>query len=357
MKSKVFFLPVGQADSVQAINEKAGRLLKESSILDFIREKQRVAVKIHFGEEGNTGFVNPLHAGVICRAILSRGASAFLSDANTLYRGRRLNSKDHLEVAREHGFTKEITGVDIVIPDDFIKEDKIEIPINQKFIKVAKVARVYIEADALVAISHFKGHILTGFGGAIKNIGMGCATREGKLAQHCDVSPVVHTDICIGCGECAVVCPVKAIRIENKKSVIDKTKCIGCASCLAACPTMAMFIDFESGDKTQAKMTEYSLAVLKDKKERSGFINFAVKINKECDCWGSDNPRIAPDLGIFASLDPVSIDKASFDLVKKANGRDIFKEVHPDQDGMKHLRYAQEIGLGSLDYELIELQG
>ncbi len=357
MESKVYFIPVGPTDSIQDINEKVKRLLKESSLCDFIRGKQKVAVKIHFGEEGSTGFVNPLHAGVICRDILSRGASAFLSDANTLYRGKRLNSKDHLEVALAHGFSKESTGVDIIIPDDNVKEDKIEIAINRKFIKIAKIARIFIEADELVAISHFKGHILTGFGGAIKNIGMGCATREGKLAQHCDVSPVVHLDKCIGCGECSVVCPVKAIRIENKKSVIDKTKCIGCASCMEACPTMAMFIDFAAGDKTQDKMVEYCLAVLKDKKGKSGFINFAVKINKECDCWGADNPRIAPDLGIFASLDPVSIDKASFDLVNKANGKDIFKATHPDQDGTKQLRYAQEIGLGSLDYELIELKG
>ena len=292
---------------------------------------------------------------VVCAAIINRGAKVFLSDANTLYRGKRLNSKDHLEIAYKHGFTKEVTGVDVIIPDDNKKEDKIEIPVDLKFIKVAKIARVFIAADAFVAVSHFKGHILTGFGGTIKNIGMGCATREGKLAQHCDLSPVVHVDKCIGCGECAIVCPVKAIRIENKKSVIDKTKCIGCASCLAACPTMAMFIDFAAGDKTQGKMTEYCLAVLKEKKEKSGFINFAIKINKECDCWGVDNPQIAPDLGILASLDPVSIDKASLDLVNKANGKDIFKAVHPDQDGMKQLNYAQEIGLGSLDYELIEL--
>ena len=367
MKSKVYFVPVGTSDNIQIVNEKIKRLLKESKVFDFIQKKDKVCVKVHFGEKGNTGYVRPEHMRVVCDEIINKSASAFLSDANTLYRGSRLNSKDHKEIATEHGFTKEATGLDIFIPDDTKKEDLIDIPINQKYIKSAKVGRCFIEPDALVAISHFKGHILTGFGGAIKNIGMGCATREGKLAQHCDAAPVVHEDKCIGCGECEIICPTKAISIQNKKcnaqaatgrgvSVIDASKCIGCASCLAACPTMAMFIDFEAGDKVQAKMTEYTLAVLKNKKNKTGFVNFAVRINKECDCWGSENPRIAPDVGILASSDPVSIDKASLDLVNKACGKDIFKEVHPDQDGIKQLRYAQEIDLGNLDYELITLQ-
>ena len=356
MKSKVYFIPVIPGDNIQAINRKLARLLEASKLLDFIRENERVAIKIHFGEEGNTGFVDPAHARVICDAVIRKGAKALLSDANTLYRGRRLVSSEHLALAREHGFTREAVGADLVIPDDNRPEDKIEIEINQRYIKKAKLGRVFIDSDAIVAITHFKGHILTGFGGAIKNIGMGCATREGKLAQHCDVAPVVHLENCVGCGECQLVCPAGAIRIENKKSVIDKAKCIGCASCMAACPTMAMFIDFAAGDKTQDKMTEYCLAVLKGKKDKAGFINFAVKINKECDCWGADNPRIAPDVGILASLDPVSIDKASFDLVNKACAKDIFKQIHPEQDGLKQLRYAQEIGLGNLDYDLIQLE-
>jgi len=278
-----------------------------------------------------------------------------LSDTNTLYRGERLNSKDHLKLALEHGFTKQATGVDVIIPDDTKKENVAEIQINQRLIKTAKIARLFMDSDALFAINHFKGHILSGFGGALKNIGMGCATREGKLAQHCDVAPVVYTDKCTGCGECEIVCPAGAIRIKNKKSVVDSSKCTGCASCLAACPTMAMFIDIKAGDKVQEKMAEYSYAVLKEKKNKSGFINFAVKINKECDCWAMENPRIAPDVGILASSDPVSIDKASLDLVVRACGQDIFKAAHPEQDGTKQLYYAQKLGLGNLDYELIEL--
>jgi hypothetical protein len=355
MKSRVYFVAVKDSDEGRAIRDKLKRLLEESRVLDFIRKENEVAVKAHFGEEGNTGFVSPDYVRVICDGIVSKGAAVFLSDANTLYRGRRLNSRDHLELAHEHGFTKEATGVDVIIPDDTKKENAVDIQINQKFIKTAKITRLFMEADAFIAISHFKGHILTGFGGALKNIGMGCATREGKLAQHCDISPVVYADRCTGCGECEIVCLAGAIRIENNKSVIDSSKCIGCASCMAVCPTMAMFVDIEAGDKVQEKMAEYALAVLGEKKNKAGFLNFAVKINKECDCWGMENQRIAPDVGIFASLDPVSIDKASFDLVNKACAKDIFKAAHPGQDGIKQLKYAQEIGLGNLDYELAEL--
>ncbi len=355
MKSKVYFVAVEDANDIRTVNEKLRKLLEKSKILDFIRKEYKVGVKLHFGEEGNAAFVRPEHVRVICDEIISKGATAFLSDANTLYRGRRLNSKDHLALAREHGFTKEAVGIDTVIPDDTKKENTVDIKINRKFIKTAKIARFFIDTNALVAVSHFKGHMLTGFGGALKNIGMGCATREGKLTQHCDVSPIVYADRCTGCGECAIVCPVGAIQIENKKSVLDSSKCIGCATCMAACPTMAMFVDLEAGDKVQAKMVEYALAVLKDKKDKSAFFNFAIRINKECDCWGMENPRIAPDVGILASLDPVSIDKVSFDLVNKACGKDIFKVAHPEQDGMKQLNYAQEIGLGNLNYELIEL--
>jgi uncharacterized protein len=260
-----------------------------------------------------------------------------------------------LQLAYEHGFTKEATNAELIIPDDTQEKNVACLEINQKFIKSAKVARIFIDTGALIVVSHFKGHILTGFGGALKNVGMGCATRQGKLAQHCNLAPVVYTDKCIGCGECAIICPVEAIKLINKKSVVDSAKCIGCASCLAVCPSMAMFIDFKAGSQLQDKMVEYSLAVLKDKKKKSGFINFAVKINKECDCWGSQNPRIAPDVGILASNDPVSIDQASFDLVNKACGKNIFKDAHPEQNGTRQLRHAQDIGLGSLDYELIEL--
>jgi len=355
MKSRVYFIAVGNEEETSSVNNKLNALLKESKVLDFIRPGYKVAVKMHFGEEGNTGFVNPAYAAVICGQILKKGCEASLSDTNTLYRGRRLNSEDHLKLAAEHGFTESSMGVKVVIPDDTNKENVSSVDIGQQLIKSAKVCRLYIDADAIVAISHFKGHMLTGFGGAIKNIGMGCASREGKLAQHCDVSPVVYADQCEGCAECEKACPAAAISIINNKSVIDRSKCVGCASCMAVCPTMAMFVDLGSGIKVQEKMAEYAYAVIKEKKNRSAFINFALKINKECDCWGAENPRIAPDAGIFISNDPVSADKATLDLVNKLSGRDIFREAHPDHEGIRHLKYAEGLGLGNLDYELISL--
>ncbi|HTF99632.1 MAG TPA: DUF362 domain-containing protein [Nitrospirota bacterium] len=355
MKSTVYFVQVADADNINEVNKKLSQLLAKSDVLAFVKKGQKPVIKLHFGEEGTTGYVRPDHLRCICDEIAKKGAAPFLSDANTLYRGKRLNSKDHLGVALSHGFTKQATGVDVFIPDDTKKDETTSVQIDQKYIKTAKVGRCYIEADSFLAVTHFKGHGMTGFGGTLKNIGMGCATREGKLAQHNDAAPMVYTDKCIGCGECVTVCPADAIRLENDKSVLDKKKCIGCASCVAACAQFALFVDFEAGDDVQRKMVEYAFAVLKDKKGRAGFLNFAVRINKECDCWAYENSRIAPDVGILASADPVAIDKASLDMVNAACGKEIFKEVHPQQNALLQLEYAQMLGLGNMDYELIRV--
>jgi hypothetical protein len=355
MKSQVYFIPFKNSDDLPDGQKRLKRLLDESRVLDLIKQDDQVAVKVHFGEEGNTGYVRPEFARVVCDGIAAKGGKAFLSDTNTLYPGKRTNCRDHRELAYAHGFTKARTGVEVIIPDDGIKEDTTEVPIGQRLVKTAKVASLFIKADALVVISHFKGHMLSGFGGALKNVGMGCAMREGKLAQHCSVSPFVHEDKCIGCGACIKVCPVEAIRLENNKAKVDSSKCIGCAGCVGACPTWAMFVFSESGENVQKKMAEYSLAVLKGKKGKACFVNFAIKINKECDCWPMENPRIGPDVGILVSRDPVSVDKACFDLVARVCAKDIFKAAHPDQNSFVQLSYAQSLGLGKLDYDLIEV--
>lgn len=308
---------------------------------------------MHFGERGNTGHVKPEYIRVIAQELISRQAFPTVSDTNTLYRGDRTNSKDHLAIAARHGFTKENVLADVVIPED-TPENVASVVIHQKFIKTAKVVKLFLEAGALVDVSHFKGHIMTGFGGALKNIGMGCASREGKLAQHCDVSPIVYEKNCVGCAACAQVCPVHAISLVKNKAVLDARQCIGCASCIAACQHSAIDVKWEQGSGSiQEKMVEYAKAVLDHQKGKAVFINFALKITKECDCLAQDDPRISPDVGIFISTDPVAIDKACYDGIVRVCGKDIFKEAHPQRDGMRQLKYAASLGLGSLEYELV----
>lgn len=356
MKSKVYFISVDNSDSPQDIRQKFRRLLKECRLLDFIRKNDKVALKMHFGEEGNTGYVKPEYVRVACENIIERQAACFLTDTNTLYRGQRTNVGDHLKIAHEHGFSKENCLASVVIADDTKKEDVAEITINQRFIKVAKIVKLFLETDALLGIAHFKGHMMTGFGGTLKNIGMGCASREGKLSQHSDIAPYVRVKKCIACKECIETCPLEAIVIKNKKAYIEPAKCIGCASCIVACRQNAIDVDWEAGgDTIQEKMVEYAKAVLQDKLDKSAFINFAIKITKECDCLSKDDPRIVPDVGILAAQDPVGIDKASLDLVNRRARKDIFKELHPLRNGLKQLEYAYELGLGNLEYELIEL--
>lgn len=356
LKSKVYFIPVHKSDDLQAIKIKVNHLLDESKLLDCIHKDDNVAIKIHFGEEENTGFVRPEYVRVIHDAIANRNATSFVSDTNTLYRGGRTNSDGHFKLAYEHGFTPDVVGAPLVIPDDTKEENISRIQINQKFVKVAKIAAVFHQAQAIVGIAHFKGHMMTGFGGALKNLGMGCATREGKLEQHCGVAPVVSIGDCLGCEACIKVCPAGAISIKNQKAHLDNSKCIGCASCIAACASGAIDVAWEAGgDTIQEKMVEYAKAVLEGKEDKRVFFNFAIKITKECDCLAKDDPRIAPDVGIFASADPVSIDRACLDLINQVCGKDIFRKVHPRRDGNIQLEYAARLKLGNLDYELLKL--
>ena len=356
MKSRVFYIKTDDGDAVETLKKKFSALLEKSGALDFISAKESGVVKIHFGEEGNTGYVKPEYIGVLTKAVRKKGASFVLADTNTLYKGRRMESAEHTRLALDHGFTPEATGAEVIIPDEKAKGQTAKLDIGQKFIKTAKVLKLFVDADFLINVAHFKGHMMTGYGGALKNIGMGCASREGKLEQHTDISPVVYTETCVGCGKCAEICPADAITLRDKKATVDSSKCIGCANCIAVCPTEAITVEWEAGgDTIQEKMVEYAKAVLDRQKDRALHINFAVKITKECDCLAKDDPRIAPDVGILASSDPVSLDKACLDLTIKACGKDILKEVHPKRDGMKQLEHAREIGLGSLDYELIEI--
>ncbi|MFH1878423.1 MAG: DUF362 domain-containing protein [Candidatus Omnitrophota bacterium] len=357
MRSKVFYVRVSEQDSEEIIRQKFARLLAVCNIAEGVKKGEKAVIKMHFGEEGNTGYVKPEYVRVLSDILSRNCAKVLVSDTNTLYKGRRTRSEDHVKLAREHGFTFENTGAEVFVPEDS-SETTVRIEVDQEFVKTAKVAGIFLDAGILINLAHFKGHIMTGFGGALKNIGMGCASREGKMEQHTDISPTVFLDKCTGCGACGEVCPVAAIEINEGKASLDSERCIGCASCIAACPTEAMAMDWpRGGDTIQQKMMEYVKAVLDNRKGKSVHINFALKITKECDCLAKDDPRLVPDVGIFVSRDPVSIDKACLDLaISNAGGVDIFRQAHPGVDAMKQLLYAARLGLGNLEYDLVEIK-
>jgi len=229
--------------------------------------------------------------------------------------------------------------------------DSVNVKIGMKHLKEAKVASGVVDIDYILGLAHVTGHMQTGLGACIKNIGMGCASRAGKLQQHENVLPEVLSEKCTGCGLCVRWCPAAAIVIRDKKATIDSGRCVGCGECTVACRVGAIDIKWsEDLRNLQEKMVEYACAALKGKK--SGFINFLTKITKDCDCMAKDDPRIVPDIGILASNDPVAIDRATADLLIKTAGCDKLKEVHPETDWNIQLDYASRAGLGSVEYEL-----
>lgn len=354
MSSKVFFTPVSENDPVEIVKSTFLRLLKQSGLVAGIQQGYKAIVKMHFGEVGNTGFVKPEFVGVLCAFIDAQGGTSILSDSNTLYRGRRVESEDHRALALEHGFTKTITGAEVVIADEYTDAVR-SIPVDLQFVKVAKIPKCYLDIDLFISLSHFKGHLMCGFGGALKNIGMGCATREGKLVQHSDTAPMVYRQRCTGCGGCVKACQMGAISIVKKIARINQSLCTGCAACIAACRFSAMEVDWEGGSSMmQEKMVEYAAAVLQNV-PRAIHVNFATKITAECDCIAKDDPRLIDDVGIFISEDPVACDQASYDAIKKKAAHDLFRKAHPSRDGNRQLIYAEKMGLGSRNYEIIEI--
>jgi hypothetical protein len=345
MKPKVYF---SRQFDVPVIAALFGRVLEDGVN---IGQDSRVAVKVHFGEKGNTRFVSPENLRPIIDSLKKVSRRIFLTDANTLYRGMRLNAADHMTIAREHGFGSLRT--EIVIADGEKGEEETEIEIGKNIFQKVKIARGIAEADALVAVSHFKGHMLFSFGGAIKNLGMGSGSRAGKLEMHSKIKPSVGAN-CIECGRCIEHCPVDAISDEGGKTRIDQELCIGCAGCIAVCESEAIEIPWHGATSRECmeRCVEYAFGALKGK--QGLFMTFINHITSDCDCM-PDSRLIGQDVGIVSSRDPVACDQAAYDLVvKKHGGRDIFKEV-TGVDGRHQLAYAEKIGLGFRSYTLVEI--
>ncbi|MFH1655043.1 MAG: DUF362 domain-containing protein [Candidatus Omnitrophota bacterium] len=359
-QSKVYFVPTKDGEDLEHINSKLQALIDKIKPFKVIKKDSLVALKLHFGEEENTGYVNPSYITTIVKEIKNRQAKVFLTDTNALYKGSRTNTIDHLDLAYRHGFTPDKIGAPVVIADGIKSDEDQEVRVKGDFIKTAYIASAVRKANRIVVVSHFKGHMVTGFGGAIKNLGMGCASRRGKLVQHGGIAPLVNAKKCVACGACIENCPVDAISPQNRdfaagvKAVINPKICIGCASCIAVCPVSAVDVQWGKGVSTiNEKMVEYAKAVIQDKEDNCIYFNFAIKITKECDCLAKDDPNIVADIGIFASFDPVAIDQACADKVNEVAGRDILRELHPDAHWRKQLEHAEKIGLGNTVYELI----
>lgn len=353
MASKVFFTDMTTNPNMNLL-QKLELLLKKVQLENIVKEGDFVAIKLHFGEYGNLAFVRPQYVRVIVDYIKRCGGKPFLTDANTLYVGHRSNAVDHIVNAILNGFTYEVVGAPVIVADGLKGTDEVEIEVNGNYVKKAKIGSAIAMADVVVAVTHFKGHEQTGFGGTIKNVGMGSASRRGKLEQHSESKPYVEEEKCVGCGTCVRYCPSGAVRIVEKKARIDYDVCIGCGQCIVVCSYGAMSPRWDSSAEILSKkMVEYTKAVLKDK--RAVFVSFIMNVSPDCDCWNMNKPPVAPDIGIAASTDPVALDQACIDLVLKHSHGDPFKSVHPNTDWTVLLAYAEEIGLGTRNYELIEV--
>lgn len=366
MSAKVYFTNFSIKQG-QSLLTKLERLVNRSGILDGILPKDLVALKIHFGERGNLAYIRPQFVRRVVDQVKKKGGRPFLTDANTLYVGSRSNAVDHLETAIENGFDYSVVGAPLVIADGLNGKDYVSVPVGLKHFQEVKIGSAAVHADALLAITHFKGHEATGFGGTLKNLGMGLGSRAGKQQQHSDVLPQVNEKKCIACGKCKLWCPAQAITIEDK-AYIDQAVCIGCGECAVTCPHKAIAINWKTEqDVIQEKIAEYTAGVLKGKEGKVGFITFVNNVSPICDCVAWNDVPIVQDIGILASTDPIAIDQAAVDLVNQAHGNphsllgdrhheeDKFRVLHPDVDWTVQLKYGEEIGLGSREYTLISL--
>jgi uncharacterized Fe-S center protein len=367
-KAPVYFVDM-RADMESGVIDRLRKALKQAGVLKIAGEGDLVAVKMHFGERGSTAYIRTPYVGAVVEELEASGCRPFLTDTNTLYVGSRSDSVNHLRTAMKNGFAYSSVGAPVIIADGLKGGNNEIVPIEGKHFSGVKIASEIARADAMVVLTHFKGHEFTGFGGAIKNLGMGCGSRAGKLAMHSDVRPGVSADRCVGCAKCLRWCPVGAITLKRKKADIDPAVCIGCAECIVVCPERAIRIQWGSSTSMlQEKMAEYAVGAAKSKERKVAFINFVTDVSPQCDCYPFSDTPIVPNVGILLSPDAVAIDRASVDLVNSKAGikgsalgrgsrakADKFRGLYPDVDWRIQIDHARSLGLGTTSYELIRV--
>lgn len=383
MPSQVFYMDL-RSSLKRPFDQKMDELIEAAGLPASVKPGGLTAIKLHFGERGNTAFIRPVHARRFVEAIKAAGGQPFLTDCNTLYVGARADSASHQVTAIENGFAYSVVQAPIVIADGLRGQDYTAVKVGLPEAEEVFIGSAVTEADSLVCLTHFKGHELCGFGGSLKNLGMGCGSRQGKLFMHSNITPGIDAKKCIACGACIKRCPVVAIKLSKRgkdepapedsqnpklKAIKDPEKCIGCGDCILACPTEAIEIQWDAEvPDLMRRMIAYTKGVLQGKEERSVFFNFITQVSPACDCYPHQDAPIVADLGIVASRDPVAIDQASADLVNQAAGSphsclknalapgsDKFKDLYPKIDWEFQLDYAAQIGLGSREYQLVKI--
>lgn len=367
MASKVYWADF-RADFRENLQQKLTRLMKTAGMGEIDFDNKYVAIKMHFGEPGNLAFLRPNWAKTVADFVKERGGKPFLTDCNTLYVGGRKNGLDHLDTAMLNGFNPMTTGCQLIIADGIKGNDEVEVPVEGgEYVKNAKIGRAVMDADVFISLTHFKGHESAGFGGTLKNIGMGCGSRAGKMEQHNAGKPHVVQKHCVGCKLCTKICAHDAISVQDRKAAIDHSKCVGCGRCIAVCARNAITVNFdESHTNLSRKMSEYAKAVVDG---RPCFhISLIIDVSPNCDCRAENDAAIVPNVGMFASFDPVALDMACVDAVNTqpilrgsaadigdCHDQDHFHCIHPDTDWMSCLEHAEKLGLGTREYELIKI--
>lgn len=374
-KAKVYFTDFRTPYGGDTMPGKLKKLIRKAGIDQLNLEGQFVAIKIHFGELGNVSYLRPNYARAVVDVVKELGGKPFLTDCNTLYPGSRKNALEHLYCAWENGFTPLTVGCPILIGDGLKGTDDIEVPVRGgEYVKNAKIGRAVMDADVIISMTHFKGHEATGFGGALKNLGMGCGSRAGKKEQHNNGKAYVQQEICRGCRRCMWECANDGLVFdpETRKMHVDKEHCVGCGRCVGACNFDA--IDFEDPNSNQMlnyRIAEYAKAVVDGRPQFH--ISLVMDISPNCDCHEENDAPILPDVGMFASFDPLALDQACVDACMKCeplpnsqlgehmrdphfvDHHDHFTNSTPESEWQSCLSHAEKIGLGTRDYELIRL--
>ena len=368
MKSDIHFIDL-RATARENFPAKLERLMDRAGLGRVVTERDLTAIKIHFGEAGNAAFIRPIYARQVVEAVRRCGGLPFLTDANTLYAGTRSDAVSHLTTAVRNGFAFSVVDAPLVIADGLRGKTETAVPVSGKHFSETWIGTEIVRADALVSVAHFKGHELSGFGGAIKNVGMGCASRKGKMAQHSSVSPEVDVEKCSACGDCAGRCAQAAIEVGADCAQIHPERCIGCGECILICPSEAIGIQWNrSVPVFLESMVDYTAGVLENKVGKAFYLNFLTDISPACDCMPVNDAPIVRNIGVLAGTDPVAIDQASVDLVNAepalngscledhpGPGLDKFRTLYPKVDWEIQLDYAEAVGLGSRRYELVRI--